>query len=107
MAERINADNFDNRAAQSGKLVLIDFYSDSCVPCKMLSPVLAKLEEQYQDHLYIGKVNIAYEEELTARYGILSAPTLLLFKNGELIWKLTGAKKKAELQQLIEAQLEA
>jgi thioredoxin 1 len=105
MAERINADNFDSKALQSGKLVLIDFYSDSCIPCKMMSPVLAELEEQFGEKLYIGKVNIAYEEELVSRFGILSAPTLLLFKDGELIWKQTGAKKKAELQQLIEAEL--
>lgn len=105
MAERLNAGNFESRAFQPGKLALIDFYSDSCIPCKMLSPLLAELEEKYAGQLYVGKVNIAYESELVARYGVMSAPTLILFRGGQQVTKLTGAKKKAELETLIEENL--
>lgn len=105
MAERINAENFEGRAFQPGKLSLIDFYSDSCVPCKMMSPLLAELEEKYAERLYVGKVNIAYESELVARYDVRSAPTLIFFKDGVQITKLTGAKKKPELEKIIEENL--
>lgn len=101
MAERIYDADFAEKALQSDKLVLIDFYSDSCVPCKMLSPVLAGLEEDYPDGLYIGKVNIAYESRLTEEYGILSAPTLIFFRNGKEIKRLSGVQKKAVLEAFI------
>lgn len=105
MAERLNAENFDSRAFQEGKLALIDFYSDSCIPCKMMSPLLAELEEQYGEKLYVGKVNIAYEGELVAKYGVMAAPTLIFLKDGQQVEKVTGARKKAELEKIIEENL--
>lgn len=64
MAERIHAGDFDSKVLADGTFALVDFYSDSCVPCKRMSPVLAELEESYAGKLYVGKVNIAYEPEL-------------------------------------------
>lgn len=101
MAERVNSENFKSRISQSGRLVLIDFYSDSCIPCKRISPVLAELEESYNEKLYVGKVNAAYETELIEKYSVMSAPTLIFFKNGEQIKRLSGAVKKAELEAFI------
>lgn len=101
MAERLTHETFKTRIAQKEKLVLIDFYSDSCVPCKRMSPVLAELEESYKDSLYLGKVNAAYEPELLQEYGVMSAPTLLFFKNGIQIKRLNGVVKKAELEKII------
>lgn len=101
MAERISGENFAEKALQTDKLVLVDFYSDSCIPCKMLSPVLAELEETYADALYIGKVNTAYESGLTEQYKVLSAPTLIFFKNGSEIKRITGVQKKAVLEDII------
>lgn len=102
MAERLSSENFAEKALQQGKLSLIDFYSDSCVPCKRMSPVLAELEEQYKDQLFVGKVNIAYEAELVEKYGVMSAPTFLIFKDGEEAARFTGVRKKAELEQIIQ-----
>jgi thioredoxin 1 len=99
MAERLNGETFKEKAFQPGKLTLIDFYSDSCVPCKRMVPVFAKLEEKYGDQIYIGKVNVAYEQEL------MSAPTLIFLKDGEQIEKLTGAKKAADLEEIIDKNL--
>lgn len=103
MAERITRSEFQEKVIDFPGLAIVDFYSDSCVPCKMMSPVLTALEKQYPDGLYIAKVNIAYEKELVEQYKIKSAPTLLFFKNGEVVEQFSGAKKKEELEQMIEA----
>jgi thioredoxin 1 len=104
MAERINQDNFEEKALQSG-LTLIDFYSDSCVPCKRMSPVLAELEETYEGKLYVGKVNIAYDTPIAEKYQVSKTPTFLFFKDGELVETLTGAQKKADMAAIIENNL--
>lgn len=103
--ERLNKDNFTAEALNNDKLVLVDFYSDSCVPCKMLSPVLYKLEQKYADKLFIGKVNIAYEQELIEKYSVSSAPTLVLLKQGEEAARHTGFIKLPELEKIVEANL--
>ena len=105
MAERLNAENFADKALQEGTLSLVDFYSDSCVPCKRMSPILAQLEETFQGKVAIGKVTIAYETELVEKYGVTSVPTFLFFKNGEQIEKLTGVQKKTELERIINENL--
>lgn len=101
MAERLNNSNFKEKALQETRLTLIDFYSDSCVPCKRMSPVLAELEAAYEDKLYIGKVNIAYDRDLAEKYSVMSTPTLIFFKDGEPVETLTGVRKKAELEQIM------
>ena len=93
MAERLTAETFQKKAFQTGKLTLIDFYSDSCVPCKRMVPVLAQLEQKYGEQIFIGKVNVAYEQDLVEKYKVMSAPTLIFLKDGEVLEKLTGAKK--------------
>ena len=98
MAERIHAGDFDSKVLADGTFALVDFYSDSCVPCKRMSPVLAELEESYAGKLYVGKVNIAYEPELVEKYEVSSAPTLVFFKDGKEIQRLAGVQKKADLE---------
>lgn len=102
MAERLNSENFESKALSQGAFALIDFYSDSCVPCKRMSPLLAELEESYAGRVFVGKVNIAYETELVEKYEITSVPTLLFFKDGVEIERLTGVQKKADLEKIIE-----
>lgn len=101
MAERIHAGDFDSKVLADGTFALVDFYSDSCVPCKRMSQVLAELEESYAGKLYVGKVNIAYEPELVEKYEVSSAPTLVFFKDGKEIQRLTGVQKKADLEKFI------
>ena len=98
MAERIHAGDFDSKVLADGTFALVDFYSDSC---KRMSPVLAELEESYAGKLYVGKVNIAYEPELVEKYEVSSAPTLVFFKDGKEIQRLTGVQKKADLEKFI------
>ncbi|MBQ7841172.1 MAG: thioredoxin family protein [Lachnospiraceae bacterium] len=103
MAERITYREFDEKIIAYSGLAIVDFYSDTCVPCKRMSPVLAALEKQYPDEVYIAKVNVAYEGELVEKYQIRSAPTFLFFKNGEVVERFSGVRKKEELEQIIEA----
>lgn len=103
MAERVTYSEFHEKVMGSSKLTIVDFYSDTCVPCKRMSPVLTALENQYQDDISVVKVNVAYEGELVEEYQIRSAPTFLFFRNGEVVDRLSGVRKKEELEQIIEA----
>lgn len=98
--------NFDSEVMESGLPVLVDFYSDSCIPCKRLSPVLAELEEIYHDRFRLAKVNINFEPELTETYGIVSLPTLLFFLGGRERKRIEGPVNKDGLIQSIHEILE-
>ena len=101
MALRVNEDNFESEVLESEIPVLADFYSDSCVPCKRLSPVLAEIEEELSDSLRVVKININFDSALAEKYEVLSAPTLILFKDGNEAQRLSGAVKKADILELI------
>lgn len=101
MAERLNKDSFQEKVLKASGLAVADFYSDSCIPCKKLSPILADMEEKYPD-VYIGKVNIAYEPELIETYSVMSSPVLVFFKDGEEIDRITGAVSKHKIEEAIE-----
>ena len=100
MAQRVNSEEFHDVLASP--VLLADFYSDSCVPCKRLSPVLAELEEEHTDIKFV-KVNVAYEEDLVEKYEVQASPTLILFRNGEETGRLRGAVKKEELEEFLKA----
>ena len=97
MAVRVSGDTFDEEVLNAGGAVIADFYSDSCVPCKRLSPVLAEIEEEQGDKVKLVKVNINFDPELAEKYGVMSVPTLVFFGDGEEISRLTGAVKKSEI----------
>ena len=84
-------------------LALADFYSDSCVPCKRLSPVLAELEEAYGDALKVVKININFDLPLAEQYEVQAAPTLIFFQNGAEKDRRKGLVKKAELMEIIDS----
>lgn len=97
MAERIGEADFAEKVTKAAGIVLLDFYSDSCIPCKMLSPVLGEIEEEYAGTVSVYKVNVNYGEKLAEAYQVMSSPTLILFRNGEVLDRKSGALKKAEL----------
>lgn len=101
MALRVNEENFESEVLKSELPVLADFYSDSCVPCKRLSPILAEIEEELSDSLKTVRININFDSALAEKYQVLSAPTLILFKNGNEAERVSGAVKKAEILELI------
>ncbi len=96
----VTNENFQAEILNSEKPVLLEFYSDSCVPCKRMSPVLAELEEEYTE-LKVAKLNINFGGETAQKYGVMSSPTFLFFKNGEEVNRLRGIQKKAELENII------
>lgn len=103
MAQRITAAEFESEVLAAEKPVLVDFYSDSCIPCKRLSPILTRLEEQFREQVKIVKVNILYEEALTEQYEIQAAPTLVLFQGGTEVNRLRGAVTADEIEAAIAA----
>ena len=105
MALRINAENFEEKVLKADRPVLVDFYSDTCIPCKQMAGILGDIEDENEDAIYIYKVNVNYDKDLAARYKVMSAPTLIFLKDGEQIERLTGAKKAAELEEIIDKNL--
>ncbi len=101
MSVRVNSESFDTEVLNSAPAVLADFYSDSCLPCKRMSPVLAELEEEYADSLKVVKVNVNFDSGLAERYGVLSAPTLIFFHNGTEKARLSGAASKSDITEII------
>lgn len=100
----ITNDNFGALIA-TGKPVVIDFWATWCGPCRMLSPILDEVEEEMADQISVVKVNVDDADEVAAQYRIMSIPTLLFFKNGELVDKTVGAMPKPALVEKIKANL--
>ena len=88
-----------------GKLVIVDFWATWCGPCRMLSPLLDEVEEEMADKITVVKVNVDDADEIAMRYRIMSIPTLLFFKDGQLVDKSVGAMPKSALVEKINANL--
>lgn len=100
MALRVDKDSFGSEVIGYEGIAVADFYSDSCIPCKRMSPVIAELEEE-NPHIRFAKVNINFDAELAEKYEVQSVPTLVFFKNGEEIDRLIGGAKKSEIEEKI------
>jgi len=92
MAERINKDNYSEKIEKG--TVLIDFYSDSCIPCKKLNPVLSELETELADKVSVFKINTNFDLEVAQKYEVKSTPTLILFKDGTEVDRKSGFQSK-------------
>jgi len=96
--------NFDE-LLQDSKLVIVDFWATWCGPCRMLSPILDEVEEEMPEQIKVVKVNVDDADEIAARYRIMSIPTLLFFKDGQMVDKTVGAMPKHALVEKINANL--
>jgi len=94
----LTQENFSKEVLESPQPVLVDFWAEWCGPCKMLSPILDELAEEYDGRVRIGKVNIDQYQELAAQFDIRSIPTLLLFQQGQVADQIVGLRSKRDLK---------
>ena len=105
MEIKITKDNFEAEVVKADRPVLVDFWATWCGPCMMLGPVVAEIAEERKDVIKVGKVNVDEEPELAARFGIMSIPAVLLFKNGEVIANSVGYISKEDMNAFVSANI--
>ena len=96
----LTKNNFDHEVLMSERTVLGDFWASWCAPCRGLAPTIDEIARE-QDQVKVGKVNVDEEPELAQRYRIMSIPTLMVFKEGEMVRRELGGKSKAEILEMI------
>jgi thioredoxin 1 len=99
--------DFEDRVLKSEEPVLVDFWAEWCVPCHMVSPVVEEIGQEKGESLRVAKLNIDENPEVTRRYGVMSIPTLMLFKDGEEKARIVGARGKEALLKEIDPHLAA
>ena len=98
----VSAADFDTAVLRSPTPVLVDFWAEWCGPCKMIAPVLEELAGELGGKAQIVKINIDDNPQVAGQYGIMSIPTLLLFKDGQVVDQVVGMKSKRDLAQMVE-----
>ena len=101
MEKKFTTENFDAEVLKADKPVLVDFYADWCGPCKMMAPVVEKLAQDFEGTAVVGKLNVDENEEIAMRYGVMTIPTLIVFKNGEVLKKTVGVQSREDVEQML------
>lgn len=102
----VNDSNFEQMVLQAKKPVLVDFWATWCRPCLMVAPILDELAEEYSDKINFVKLDVDHNPKTATNYGIMSIPTLIIFKKGKPVSQLVGVRPKGELKKSLEATLE-
>lgn len=98
MVNQFNEENFEEEVLKSEGTVLVDFYADWCTPCKMMSPIIDKIAEEGIANLKVGKINVDENPNLAEQYGIMSIPTILVFKAGNISKTFIGVTDKNQIK---------
>lgn len=101
MEYTFTSENFEEEVLKSDVPVLVDMFATWCGPCKMMAPVIAQLAQEYEGKIKVGKLDIDQNSDIVAQYKIMSVPTFLVIKDGEVKAKLIGAVSKEELEEAI------
>jgi len=102
MAFEFTDSNFEAEAITGGGVSVVDFWAEWCGPCRMITPIIEELAGEYGDKVKVGKLNVDENSAISERYAIRSIPTILIFKDGEIVDRHVGTTTKAALQQKIE-----
>ncbi len=94
---KLTDENFENEVLNSDKVCLVDFYADWCGPCKMMSPIIEEIADELGDKVKVGKVNSDENMELAEKYQIMSIPTIMIIKNGQVVKTFVGVTSKEEI----------
>lgn len=105
MKIEVNDTNFKQEVLESELPVLVDFWASWCGPCHMVAPIVEEIAEEYEGRLKVCKLNVEEAPQTASSYGIMSIPTLAVFKNGKVVDKVIGALPKSELVKAIEPHL--
>ena len=100
-AIRLNEDNF-NKVRDNEGLSLIDFYADWCGPCRMVLPIVDEIAKE-RDDILVGKINVNENPDLAREFGVMSIPTLIVMKDGKIVNRVSGAKSKSQILDLVKA----
>lgn len=105
MAFEITDTNFQESVIERDGLTVIDFWAEWCGPCRMISPIVEELSHEYEGKVFVGKVDVDNNPEISMKYGIRSIPTILFLRNGEVVDKHVGATTKQVLAKKIESNI--
>lgn len=97
MELKLNSENFESEVLNTNETVLVDFYADWCGPCKMMAPVIGELAEELQGKAKVGKINVDESSDTAIEYGVMSIPTIIIFKNGKEVKRVVGVRDKEEI----------
>ena len=103
--ETVGDSNFDEVVIKAKTPVLVDFWAPWCGPCRMVAPVVEELAEEYEGRVSFGKVNVDEAPKIASQFGIMSIPTLILFKDGKPVSNIIGFKPKAQLKEELDSTL--
>ena len=104
MEVTITSENFES-LKNGDKPLVVDFWATWCGPCRMIAPMISKMAEKYDGQIVVGKCDVEDQEDLAIEFGIRNIPTILFFKNGQVVDKMVGAQAKARIQEKFEALL--
>ena len=105
MTTSVTKENFTSEVLGNEKLVLVDFWAEWCGPCRMLGPIIEELSSDYDGKAIIGKVDVDSNQQFAAQYGVRNIPTVLIFKDGELVNRQVGVSQKNVYSEYIDALL--
>ncbi|NQT57470.1 MAG: thioredoxin [Bacteroidetes bacterium] len=97
----LTVDNFEKEVLKSDKPVLVDFWAAWCMPCKMIGPIIAEIAEAHADKVKVGKLNVDEHGEIAQKYNIISIPSILVFKDGEVVNQRVGAGSRQMIEGLV------